>query len=175
MSVSPAPVFRLYLLRHAKAGWTQPGETDFDRALDETGHREALTTGRMAAQASFMPDRILSSSAVRCRQTAAAFRDATGIATQILHLDALYNGTADAYRGLIAEHAEESSMLIVGHNPVIEELMSDIIGDRAAADAMPFGYPPGVLAAIDLESRPEPGILPPGRLIAWLDPDCHGR
>ncbi|TIV15839.1 MAG: histidine phosphatase family protein, partial [Mesorhizobium sp.] len=36
---------RLYLLRHAKAGWALPGVRDFDRPLDESGKADAEAMG----------------------------------------------------------------------------------------------------------------------------------
>ncbi|WP_275782883.1 SixA phosphatase family protein [Pararhizobium gei] len=173
MSASPAPAFRLYLLRHAKAGSTQPGETDFDRALDEAGRREAAITGRMAARASYVPECILSSCARRCRETTAAFQAAIGDAVETRYLEELYTGTVEIYCHAITENAEGRSLLVVGHNPVIEEILQEIVGEEASAEAMPFGYSPGILAAIDLEDHPRPGVKPRGRLVGLIDPDCH--
>ncbi|RUX92559.1 histidine phosphatase family protein, partial [Mesorhizobium sp. M7A.F.Ca.CA.004.04.1.1] len=36
---------RLYLLRHAKAGWALPGMRDFDRPLDASGRSDAEMMG----------------------------------------------------------------------------------------------------------------------------------
>ncbi|TIX99998.1 MAG: histidine phosphatase family protein, partial [Mesorhizobium sp.] len=36
---------KLYLLRHAKAGWALPGMRDFDRPLDASGIADAETMG----------------------------------------------------------------------------------------------------------------------------------
>ena len=171
MPTPPAPAFRLYLLRHAKAGWALPGQKDFDRSLDDTGFAAAKMTGEMAAERGFVPEVLLSSPAVRCRQTAEAFRCATVEDRTIRYIDDLYTGAEDAYRDIILGQSGAASLMVVGHNPVIEEILRDVLGEQAAA--IPYGYPPGALAVIDFPDRPQAGILPPGKLAAWLDPACH--
>ena len=37
------PAFRLYLLRHARAAWAEPGKTDFDRTLDDVMTKSPVT------------------------------------------------------------------------------------------------------------------------------------
>jgi len=173
MSAPPAPGFRLYLLRHAKAGWALPGQKDFDRTLDDTGFAEAGMVAEMAADRGLAPGLILSSPAVRCRQTAEVFRRAMGEGLDIRYIDALYTGADDTYRDIITSQGSLASLMVVGHNPVIEEIVREILGEQAAA--IPYGYPPGALAVIDFHDRPQAGILPPGKLVAWLDPECHVR
>lgn len=171
MPTPPAPAFRLYLLRHAKAGWALPGQKDLDRSLDDTGFAAAKMIGEMAAERGFVPEVLLSSPAVRCRQTAEAFRRAMGDDRTIRYIDALYTGAEDAYRDIILGQSDAASLMVVGHNPVIEEILREVLGEQAAA--IPYGYPPGALAVIDFPDRPQSGILPPGKLAEWLDPACH--
>ena len=48
--------------------------------------------------------------------------------------------------------------MIVGHNPMIEQLLHRLIGDDAAHEAMPHGYPPAALSILDLSAvAPEDG------------------
>ncbi|WP_349434560.1 histidine phosphatase family protein [Pararhizobium sp. A13] len=173
MSAPPAPGFRLYLLRHAKAGWALPGQKDFDRTLGDAGLVEAEIVAEMAADRGFAPELILTSTAVRCLQTAEAFRRAMGENLDIRDIDALYEGAADSYREIITGQGSLASLMVVGHNPAIEEILREILGERVAAETIPYGYPPGALAVIDFHDRPQAGILPPARLVAWLDPECH--
>ncbi|MEK1931100.1 MAG: histidine phosphatase family protein [Pararhizobium sp.] len=173
MSAPTAPGFRLYLLRHAKAGWALPGQKDFDRTLGDVGFVEAKIVAEMAADLGFAPALILSSPAVRCRQTAEAFRRAMGEGPEIRYIDTLYTGADDTYRDIITSQCSLASLMVVGHNPVIEEILREILGEQAAA--IPYGYPPGALAVIDFHDRPQSGILLPGKLVAWLDPECHVR
>jgi phosphohistidine phosphatase len=172
MSAAPAPVFRLFLLRHAKAAWALPGQKDFDRTLDDAGFSGAEIVADLAADHGFTPDLILCSTAVRCRQTAEAFRRAIEEDLDISYIDALYAGAADVYRNIIAGQ-DVASLMIVGHNPVIEEIFRESLGEQAAYDAIPAGYPAGALAVIDFQSRPTEDALPVGALAAFIDPNGH--
>ncbi|TJW41644.1 MAG: histidine phosphatase family protein, partial [Mesorhizobium sp.] len=60
---------RLYLLRHAKAGWALPGVRDFDRPLDASGIADAETMGAAMRARDYIPDLTLCSNAKRARQT----------------------------------------------------------------------------------------------------------
>ncbi|MBP1857018.1 SixA phosphatase family protein [Rhizobium herbae] len=174
MPAAPAPVFRLYLLRHAKAAWALPGQKDFDRTLDDAGFADAEIVADMAADRGLVPDLVLCSTAARCRQTAEAFRRAMSEDLEIRYLDALYAGGANIYRDIIGSQDDAlPSLMVVGHNPVIEEILREILGEETAATAIPAGYPPGALAVVDFDTRPSDAALPPGKLTAWLDPDRH--
>lgn len=148
---SPSATFRLFLLRHAQAAWAQPGESDLDRALDETGRRQAESVAMTMEAQNWRPERILCSSALRCRQTAAPLERIFGQTVSAI-LPELYTGDAAAYRVRIIDHASDnrSSVLVVGHNPTIEEVLCSIVGDDAADHATGGGYEPAGLSVIDL-------------------------
>lgn len=150
MQDSAARPFRLFLLRHARSGWALPGQRDFDRALDATGYAEAELIAEMAAERGIRPELILCSTAVRCRQTAEPFFRAVGEDLEIRYVDALYTGPASIYTDIIDAHRHLSSLMIVGHNPMIDELFHRFAGNEAAADALPHGYPPAALAILDV-------------------------
>ena len=173
MSVAPIPVFRIYLLRHARAAWALPGQSDFDRPLDDLGFADAEILADTAADRGYSPGLVLCSTALRCRQTADAFRRALREDLEIRHVDALYAGAVNVYRDLIAAQADRASLMVVGHNPVIEETLQECLGNEAAACAIPAGYPPGALAVVDFDVPPTGGPLPIGRLADWLDPGVH--
>lgn len=176
MSAAIAPVFRLFLLRHANAGWPLPGQADFDRTLDDAGFAAAELVADTASDSDLRPELVLCSTAVRCRQTVDAFRRATDEDVDIHYIDALYTGTVDVYRDLIAgQDAAIGSIMIVGHNPVIEEILRECIGAEPASEVIPAGYPPGALAIIDLERRPNADVLAPGKLVGFITPDGHLR
>ena len=59
----------LILLRHAKAESASSTGRDIDRPLTERGHRDAAIMGRVLAQAGFIPDLALVSTARRAQET----------------------------------------------------------------------------------------------------------
>ena len=60
---------RLFLLRHAKAGWAEPGMRDFDRPLEPLGRTDADAIGAAMRASAYIPDLVLCSTAKRARET----------------------------------------------------------------------------------------------------------
>lgn len=149
-----APAFRLYLLRHARAAWAEPGKTDFDRTLDDDGFAEAEVIAEEASDQGYKPDLIISSTAVRCRQTAEPFQRTVSEELSIDYVDSLYSGTIDTYAELAFAARQEASVMIIGHNPMIEEFFHRLVGKEIAETAAPFGYPTAGLAILDFDKRP---------------------
>lgn len=59
----------LYLLRHAKSSWKDPGLDDLDRPLNKRGRETAKTMAAYLRRAKISPDVVLCSTAVRAKQT----------------------------------------------------------------------------------------------------------
>lgn len=163
---------RLYLLRHAQAAWPTPGQRDFDRHLDTAGLDGAHRVGKAISRAGFHVARVLCSPALRCRQTLDALVAECSDVSDIRFVDDLYSGTGATYLALIAENAGNGPLLVVGHNPSIDAIFRTIIGSEAD-NAVPAGYPPGALAAIDLTEAGGNHIA--GTLAGWIDPDGTRR
>ena len=149
MPNSGAGTFRLYLVRHAHAAWGSPGVSDFDRPLDETGRHEARDVAEQAMLAGLTPDFIVSSPAQRCRQTTSALLDVFRSVRPMEDL-ALYSGGPDAYFAHIRQHAERGSLMIVGHNPMIEAVAHHIARANDVSAPLALGYPTAGLLALDL-------------------------
>lgn len=149
MIIIDPPPFRIYLLRHANSGWAKPGERDFDRQLDDQGYAEAEIVAEKAADKNYRPDIVISSTAVRCRQTAEAIRRALGESTEMIFVDELYNAPLGTYVALLSAQQENRSVMLIGHNPTIEETFEALIGAERMISAIPGGYPTAGLAVID--------------------------
>jgi phosphohistidine phosphatase len=148
MPASSAATFRLYLVRHAHAGWGAPGVSDFDRPLDETGRFEARDVAEQAALAGLVPEILVSSPALRCRQTTGALLDVFRSVTPTEDMG-LYSGGPDAYFEQIREHASSRSLMIVGHNPMIEACAHHLARESEIMSPLALGYPTAGLLAID--------------------------
>ena len=59
----------LLLMRHAKSSWKQKDLPDIERPLSSRGEKDAPMMGRMLKKKELIPDLIISSPAVRARQT----------------------------------------------------------------------------------------------------------
>ncbi|MDX3925414.1 MAG: histidine phosphatase family protein [Shinella sp.] len=154
ISDNSSAAFRLYLLRHARAGWAESGKTDFDRTLDDEGYAEAEIIAEKLADEGYRPDLVISSTAVRCRETAEALPRALGEELDIRYVDSLYQGTVDVYAEIAFAEREQTSVMIVGHNPTIEEFFHRLVGQPVAEAVMPFGFPTGGVAIVDFDVRP---------------------
>lgn len=140
---------RLFLLRHAKAGWALPGMRDFDRPLDASGHADAEATGAEMRSHGYVPDITLCSNAVRARETLQGIAGQTDTG-RVVFSDKLYGEDAAGYLALIHENADSGSVLVIGHNPMMEDLAMAVSGDGdpSAKDALSSGFPTSGLAVI---------------------------
>lgn len=170
MATVTSGVFRLYLLRHARAGWAAPGASDFDRALDEQGYAEAEILAEEMADQGYRPQVVISSTALRCRETAAPLKRTLGEDLPIEYVDALYGGTVDAYAEVAFAERAAAAVMIVGHNPMIEAFFRGVVGPPIADAAAPNGFPTAALATIDFDRRPRDTDFAGGRLSCFITP-----
>jgi phosphohistidine phosphatase len=151
---------RLYVLRHAKSSWDEPGLADHDRPLSGRGRRAADAIGRHLRAEGIEPELVLCSSSARTRETLAR----VGLEGEVER--ELYGASAGE---LIARLREVpggiASVLVLGHNPGMEELT------LALADAPHDKYPTGALATVELDIGDWSAIIPGcGRLIDFVRP-----
>jgi phosphohistidine phosphatase len=126
---------RLLILRHAKSSWDDPGVDDHDRPLNRRGVHDAPRMGRLLRDMDVVPDWIVSSTATRARETAVAVAGAAGYAGDLCLARDLYDGGAREYAERIRATPDAvERLLIVGHNPAVEELLALLTG---ASESMP--------------------------------------
>lgn len=140
---------RLFLLRHAKAGWAAPGMRDFDRPLEPVGRTDADAVGIAMAARAYMPDLVLCSSAKRARETLEWVARHTGEG-RIVFADDLYSTDAAGYVDFIRKTADGNAVLVVGHNPMMEDVAMALSGDgdEHAMNMLGSGFPTSALAVI---------------------------
>ncbi|CAM5375822.1 phosphohistidine phosphatase [Aquamicrobium terrae] len=162
---------RLFLLRHAKAGWAQPGMRDFDRALEPSGAADAEAMGEAMRTHGYVPDLTLCSTAARARQTleGVAGRADTG---RVVFLEELYSEDAAGYLAIIRTHGSAGSLLVIGHNPMMEDLAVEMSGrgEEEAKAQLRHGFPASGLAVIGFEGGIAAAAPGTGRLEAFLRP-----
>ena len=125
----------LLILRHAKSDWDQPGVGDHDRTLSPRGKRDAPRVGQWLRDEHLVPDLIISSSAKRARKTAKLVADTSGYEGEIRLEGELYMAGAEAYLDALREAPDACQcVMVVGHNPGLEELLETLTGE---AEALP--------------------------------------
>lgn len=146
---------RLTLLRHAKSGWDDPVSRDFDRPLNPRGKRASETIGRWLKDQDISFDYIASSPAVRCVETIEHVAIGYGETMAPVWDKRVYLASSSALLDVVHEAPEESErMLLVGHNPGLEDLILMLIPDQAgddARDAVEEKYPTASLVEIDFD------------------------
>ena len=119
----------LLILRHAKSSWKHPGRADHDRPLNARGHRDAPRVGLLLRREALTPDLIISSTAERARSTAARVADGSGCGSPVELARQLYLAEPEAIVDVVRSLGGEAlRVLVVGHNPGLEELLAGLTG-----------------------------------------------
>ncbi|MDQ6898939.1 MAG: histidine phosphatase family protein [Candidatus Dormibacteraeota bacterium] len=142
----------LYLLRHAKSSWDDPKLPDHDRPLNPRGLKAAKRMAQRMHRANVSPALLLCSSARRARETLAPVEQALSPA-KIKVEEGLY--AADAAQLLERLHRiapSVQSVMIIGHNPGIQELAVQLMGDQEARSRMASKFPAGSLATLSIRA-----------------------
>jgi len=128
--------YELILLRHGKSDWHN-NDTDFDRPITNRGKRGAQHIGVWLAQNKFIPEYIISSPAERAKLTAQKMIKAMSkTANNIIYDKRIYEAELNDLLELIhALPKEAKKVILVGHNPGLEELLFYLSGKEIALPA----------------------------------------
>jgi phosphohistidine phosphatase len=120
----------LYLIRHAKSSWADPGVDDFHRPLNQRGERAVVLMGQRLAEAGVVPQLIVASPAARTRTTANALAHSVGYDSRAIRYDdGLYLGSeVYHYRLLETLFTTVDSIFLVGHNDTISYAAAHLTG-----------------------------------------------
>ena len=134
----------LLILRHAKSSWKDDALPDHDRPLNKRGKADAPHMGALLRREELLPDLILCSTAKRARTTAELAAEESGYEGELRLSRELYSFDAEPYLEALTELDNEyRSVMIVGHNPAMEELIEALAGQYER-------MPTAALAQIDL-------------------------
>jgi phosphohistidine phosphatase len=155
---------RLLLLRHAKSDWDVPVDHDRDRPLKRSGEEHARLMGEFLSAIGHVPDRVVTSPAVRARRTAELAAAAGKWTSPVELKPELYDASPfAALRVMQGTDDRHETLLLSGHEPTMSELVLELCSGRV-------GFPTAAVARIDLPERPwQEQQLADGEL-AWLVP-----
>jgi phosphohistidine phosphatase len=132
----------LLLLRHGKSSWDDPELEDHDRPLKPRGRKFARRTGRWLRDSGLKIDRVLCSTAVRARETWEVVAEQLARIPPVDFRDDLYHCPLDRFAQVLHEApAKSRSVMIVGHNPGLEDLLAKLRGVQES-------FPTGALAQL---------------------------
>ena len=156
----------LFLMRHAKSSWRDPGIDDHERALVGKGRRAVDQMVSLLQADGIHFDFVLSSTATRAVETANLLIEGLSFKGPLELSRRLYLAEPSAYLEVLAELEDSvDCALVIGHNPGISELVSRLTGqevDMPTAALAHIELPIDAYAAIESTGQ--------GRLVAFLRP-----
>jgi len=147
---------RLFVLRHAKSSWNNSHLGDHERPLAPRGERAAEALAAHVATIDPPPALVLCSTARRAQDTLEPIRARLPASTSVQIEDRLYGASAPDVLDLLREVPEETrSVLVVGHNPTLEDLVNGLgrEGDPSLIARVQGKFPTGALATLAFPGR----------------------
>ena len=144
---------RLAILRHAKSSWDDAALDDFNRPLNDRGWKAARRMGRELSKCRMKFDLVLSSTAARTRETIDGLQEHFNFDAPIEFKPELYLASEATLLEIVRGLDEKvKAPLIVGHNPGLELLVTDLSGDddQGLRRQVAGKFPTGALAIIEL-------------------------
>ncbi len=120
----------LFLCRHAKSSWAEPGLNDKDRPLNERGKNDAPMMGRMLQNREENPDLIISSPAVRAFKTAKLISGELGYSQRDIVVDTnLYMPGVNDFISVLKKCSKKyKTIMLFSHNYGITDFANYISG-----------------------------------------------
>ena len=143
----------LLLLRHGKSDWNVD-TSDFYRPLNQRGKCNAQQMGKWLNEQKLAPDLIISSPAIRALTTAEIVCAAMGLAVESIQTEKnIYEASLSDLRQVLS-HIPDSTqrLLLVGHNPGFESLLSYLVPNISMPDDGKL-MPTATLAYLQLDSQ----------------------
>jgi phosphohistidine phosphatase len=136
----------LILLRHAKSDWGAAHDADHERPLAKRGRNAAATMGALLARAGQVPDRVLTSSAVRAQETVRLAVEAGNWECPTEVAPDFYGSSPATVVARVREEDDAAaSLLLAGHEPTWSMLASQLMGGGF------LRFPTAAMARIDLD------------------------
>lgn len=131
----------LLLLRHAKSSWKDDSLKDHERPLKKRGRKDAKKIAKVIEKNDLVPDLILSSTAVRAKETAEIVTKALEFNGKVKYSDELYMGEPQDFVDVLQKVDNKfESVLIVAHNPGLEAYLQIVDGEIEAVPTCGLGH-----------------------------------
>ncbi len=159
-----------YVTRHGKAHPESPSGLDEDRALRGRGERQAAYLGERLKDSDHTPTIVYSSGLLRAEQTADIVAKILGVERAMEPVLGLGHRASDVVEvlELIRRKDEDARVMLVGHNPQLESLVSILVqGPTAPPHRMRTGTCV-VMKARGSSSERDTGLIGAARLVEVL-------
>jgi phosphohistidine phosphatase len=139
----------VFLLRHAKSSWLDPTLPDIDRPLAPRGERAAKKIAGYVRRERIRPARVLCSPSLRTRRTLEAIEPSLGKSCTVEIVSALYAASdEELLLQLRALPDSVGSVMLIGHNPGLQELALALASGGAELTRLEENLPTGALATL---------------------------
>lgn len=148
---------QLFVLRHAKSSWDDPGLDDHERPLAARGRRATELLGKHLRANGIEPAQVLCSSARRTRETCEGVVPGAEVSIE----PDLYEASAEQLLERLRRVPEDTeSVMVIGHNPALQMLALRLAGangdntgagDSAKASELQRKFPTGALATLSFD------------------------
>lgn len=161
----------ILVMRHAKSSWDQEDTPDHDRPLNKRGRHDAPRMGDLLKTEGLLPDLIISSTAKRARSTVELVAGASDYGGDVRWEESLYATGPEAHIAILRTlPADVGRVMVVGHNPGLEELVAMLTDEWAS-------LPTSALAEVKLNisNWADLGYEPVGKLAhVWRPKELAG-
>jgi len=122
----------LLLLRHAKSDLGSPDQLDIDRPLNQRGQKAAVLIGQWLKQQHIQPEWAVCSPALRVRETVAGLHKNINLPESLIQFnERLYLASLTTLLDVLSQCPDDmDQILLVGHNPGVEELLIYLCGPK---------------------------------------------
>ena len=153
----------VFLLRHAKSSWSDPTLQDIDRPVAPRGERAAKKIAGYVRRKKIRPARVLCSPSVRTRRTLEVIQPSLGKSCTVEFVPALYAASRkELLRQVQALPDDIGSVMLIGHNPGLQELALALASRGADLPKLEEALPTGGLATLVADCESWTALKPGG-------------
>ena len=145
----------LGLYRHAKSDWHDARARDFDRPLNARGRKGAEVMARHIREDGRKWDRVIASPAVRVAETIELGAKSLGATIAVNWDRRVYLASSAILIDLLREvEGDPASVLMIGHNPGLEDVIFDLVPDDGSSplrDVVEEKFPTATYAVLEID------------------------
>jgi phosphohistidine phosphatase len=165
------PLKHIFLLRHAKSSWDDPDLADHDRPLADRGRRASEAMAKHLRESRISPALVLCSPSARTRETLERISPGWDQEPKVSVEDGLYGASEGELLARLRELPEDvESVMLIGHQPAIQELTLELAGKGAEVERAARKFPTAALATLEF-AGPWPQLAPDrAELVGFVRP-----
>jgi phosphohistidine phosphatase len=177
MGTKRPPARELLVARHAKASRDSDARSDFDRPLAGRGRSDAPAMGARLRRKEWLPDLVLASPALRARETTMLLLEGLGFDAQVVRWEPLLYATGlETHLKVLAGCPRTARrVMIVGHNPTLEDLVRHLGGREFEEPEDGKVMPTGAVARVRMPANWGTLREGAGRVLSILRPKDRGE